>query len=157
MNTISISLPPLRDRRSDIPLLLDHFVKELGAQYQKDVRGFSRAARQALLSYDWPGNIRQLRNSVERMLVLDVDGLLDTDDLPEEVAALVRPEEDERPASDGAAGADTLIGRTLEEVEKYYMQRALEITNGKREEAANLLGIGERTLYRKIKEYNLRS
>jgi two-component system response regulator HydG len=157
LNTIAISLPPLRDRRSDIPLLLDHFVKELGGRYQKDVRGFSRAARQALLSYDWPGNIRQLRNSVERMLVLDVDGLLDADDLPEEVAALVRPDEDERPATDGAAGADTLIGRPLEEVEKYYMQRALEITNGKREEAANLLGIGERTLYRKIKEYELRS
>ena len=157
LNTIAISLPPLRDRRSDIPLLLDHFVKDLGARYQKDVRGFSRAARQALLSYDWPGNIRQLRNSVERMLVLDVDGLLDTDDLPEEVAVLVRPDEEERPATDGAAGADTLIGRPLEEVEKYYMQRALEITNGKREEAANLLGIGERTLYRKIKEYNLRS
>ena len=56
-----------------------------------------------------------------------------------------------------AAGADTLIGRPLEEVEKYYIQRALEVTNGKREEAANLLGIGERTLYRKIKEYDLRS
>ncbi|MBA3316136.1 MAG: sigma-54 dependent transcriptional regulator [Planctomycetota bacterium] len=157
LNTISISLPPLRDRRSDIPLLLDHFMKELSVRYQKEVRGFSRAARQALLSYDWPGNIRQLRNSVERMLVLDVDGLLDADDLPDEVAALVRPEEDDRPVTEGPAGADTLIGRPLEEVEKYYMQRALEITNGKREEAANMLGIGERTLYRKIKEYDLRS
>lgn len=157
LNTIAISLPPLRDRRSDIPLLLDHFMKELSVRYQKEVRGFSRAARQALLSYDWPGNIRQLRNSVERMLVLDVDGLLDADDLPEEIAALVRPEIDERPVTDGGSGADTLIGRPLEEVEKYYMQRALEITNGKREEAANMLGIGERTLYRKIKEYDLRS
>ena len=156
LNTIAISLPPLRDRRGDIPLLLDHFVKELGARYHKEVRGFGRAARQALLSYDWPGNIRQLRNSVERMLVLDVDGLLDADDLPEEIAALVLPEEENEPAADGAAGADTLIGRPLNDVEKYYIQRALEITSGKREEAANMLGIGERTLYRKIKEYDLR-
>jgi two-component system response regulator HydG len=157
LNTITISLPPLRDRRGDIPLLLDHFVKELGGKYHKEVRGFGRAARQALLSYDWPGNIRQLRNTVERMLVLDTDGLLDADDLPEEIAALVRPEEADPPTHDGGGGADTLIGRPLEEVEKYYIQRALEVTGGKREEAANLLGIGERTLYRKIKEYDLRS
>ncbi len=156
LNTITISLPPLRERRQDIPLLLDHFVKELGGRYNKEVRGFGRSARQALLSYDWPGNIRQLRNTVERMLVLDIDGVLDVDDLPEEVAALVRPEEEERPTHDAATGADTLIGRPLEEVEKYYIQRALEVTSGKREEAAGMLGIGERTLYRKIKEYDLR-
>ena len=91
LNTIAISLPPLRDRRGDLPLLLDHFIKELGAKYHKEVRGLSRSARQALLSYDWPGNIRQLRNTVERMLVLDVDGLLDLDDLPDEIAVLAGP------------------------------------------------------------------
>ena len=156
LNTIAISLPPLRDRRGDIPLLLEHFVKELGTRYQKEVRGFGRSARQALLSYDWPGNIRQLRNSVERMLILDADGLLDVDDLPEEVAALVQPEQPDQPVTEGPAGSDTLIGRPLAEVEKYYIERALEVTSGKREEAANMLGIGERTLYRKIKEYDLR-
>lgn len=156
LNTIAISLPPLRDRRGDIPLLLDHFVKELGGRYHKEVRGFGRSARQALLSYDWPGNIRQLRNTVERMLVLDTDGLLDVDDLPEEVAALVQPEDEDLPVTEGPAGADTLIARPLQEVEKYYIERALEVSNGKREIAANMLGIGERTLYRKIKEYDLR-
>ena len=157
LNTIVIGLPPLRERRGDIPLLLDHFLKELGAKYHKEVRGLTRAARQALLSYDWPGNIRQLRNTVERMLVLDVDGLLDADDLPEEISALVRPEEPDRPAPEpGGNGSDTLIGRPLNDVEKYYIQRALEVTGGKREEAAHMLEIGERTLYRKIKEYDLR-
>ena len=156
LNTIAISLPPLRDRRGDLPLLLDHFIKELGAKYHKEVRGLSRSARQALLSYDWPGNIRQLRNTVERMLVLDVDGLLDLDDLPDEIAVLAGPDDGDAPATDAGSGADTLIGRPLVDVEKYYLQRALEITGGRREEAANMLGIGERTLYRKIKEYDLR-
>jgi two-component system response regulator HydG len=117
---------------------------------------FSRAAKHALMTYDWPGNIRQLRNAIERMLVLDTDGLLDVDDLPEEIAALARTEDDGDSAA-VAAGADALAGRPLTEVERHYIQRALELTDGKREEAASLLGIGERTLYRKIKEYGLKN
>ncbi|MGE3313541.1 MAG: sigma-54-dependent transcriptional regulator [Planctomycetaceae bacterium] len=156
LNVVSILLPPLRDRRSDIPLLLDHFRRELSDRYKKEVQGFSKSARQALMMYDWPGNIRQLKNTVERMLVLDLDGLLDIDDLPEEVASLARREGDS-PVNNGAPGSDSLVGRSLVDVEKYYIQRALELTEGKREEAAQLLGIGERTLYRKIKEYDLKN
>jgi len=106
------------------------------------------------MTYDWPGNIRQLRNTVESMLVLDSDGLLDVDDLPEEIAELVS---DGRSAVDGeqASGADALIGQPMRDVERYYIQRALEITEGKREEAAALLGISQRTLYRKIKDFDL--
>lgn len=156
LSVVSIYLPPLRERRSDVPLLLDHFRKELGERYDKEVQGFSRAANQALMLYDWPGNIRQLRNTVERMLVLDTDGLLDADDLPEEIRPLAEQSGNGH-IPDSGAGADDLIGRTLNEVEKYYIQKALELTGGKREEAAGLLGIGERTLYRKIKEYGLKS
>jgi two-component system response regulator HydG len=156
LNVVSIMLPPLRDRRSDIPLLLDHFRRELSDRYKKEVQGFSKSARQALMIYDWPGNIRQLKNTVERMLVLDLDGLLDVDDLPEEIAVLARREGD-GPVHDGEPGSDSLVGRSLADVEKYYIQRALELTEGKREEAAQLLGIGERTLYRKIKEYDLKN
>lgn len=156
LNIVRISLPPLRERRSDIPLLMDHFRRELSERAGRETMGFSRAARQALLAYDWPGNIRQLRNTVERMIVLDIDGSLDVDDLPDEIAELVcGTGEDGAPPV--ASGADTLIGQPLNVVEKYYIQRALELCDGKREEAARMLGIGERTLYRKIKEFGLRS
>jgi len=155
INVITIHLPPLRERRGDIPLLLDHFSKELCEQYGKEVQGFSRPAREALLSFDWPGNIRELRNAVERMVVLDIDGLLDVDDLPDDIAAVTTQRDgDGSPAS--VSGADALIGKPLSDVEKYYIQRTLELTDGRRAEAAQLLGIGERTLFRKIKEYGLK-
>ena len=154
LNVITIRLAPLRERRVDIPLLMDHFRRETSQRTGKEVTGFSKAARQALTTFDWPGNIRQLRIAIEHMVVLDIDGLLDVDDLPEEIGALVT--EGEPQPIDGHAGADALVGRSLNEVEKYYIQRALELTDGKREEAASILGIGERTLYRKIKEYGLR-
>jgi two-component system response regulator HydG len=154
LNVVSIYLPPLRERRGDIPLLLDHFCKQFSEQEGKEIQGISRAARQAMMIYEWPGNIRELRNTVERMFVLDMDGLLDVDDLPDEIAALATEEGDD-PLTAAGSGADVLIGRPLKDVEKYYIQRILELTEGNREEAAQSLGIGERTLYRKIKEYGL--
>lgn len=154
LNVVGIELPPLAERPGDIPLLMEHFLKELSKQMKREVEGFSRTARKAMMSYSWPGNIRQLRNTVERMLVTDVDGLLDVDGLPAEIAPLAR--EDTTSGETELSGADSLIGRPFVEVEKYYIQRALELTDGNREESARLLGIGERTLYRKIKEYDLR-
>jgi two-component system response regulator HydG len=88
------------------------------------------------------------------MQAVDSDGILDVDDLPDEIA----PASDEGDHNLGeATGADGLIGKALTDVEKYYIQRALELTDGKRDEAAAMLGIGERTLYRKIKEYELKT
>ncbi len=158
MQVITIYLPPLRERRVDIPLLIDHFVKDNCKRYDKEVTGPSRAARQAMMNYEWPGNIRQLRNAVERMVLLDTDGVLDVDDLPEEIVpeGWLEKEETEKAGSE-IAGADQLVGRQLRDVEKYYIEQALELTGGKREEAASMLGIGERTLYRKIKEYDLKN
>lgn len=135
--------------------MIDHFLKEMAGRYRREVTGPSRAARQSLMAYDWPGNIRQLRNAIERMVLLDNDGILDVDDLPEEIAPVCVGEEEHPLAGLSHGGADSLVGRTLQEVEKHYIQQALELTEGKREEAAKLLGIGERTLYRKIKEYGL--
>ena len=155
INVVSINLPPLRERSGDIPLLMEHFLRDLTKRTGRDAQGFSRAARKALFAYQWPGNIRQLRNTIERMLVLDNDGVLDIDGLPPEIAVLVKdqlPDADEELPS----GADGLIGRPMTEVEKYYIQRALDLTDGNREEASRMLEIGERTLYRKIKEYELR-
>ncbi|HRA86688.1 MAG TPA: sigma-54 dependent transcriptional regulator [Planctomycetaceae bacterium] len=155
INVVSIHLPPLRDRSGDIPLLMEHFLRDLSKRTGREVQGFSRAARKAFFAYQWPGNIRQLRNTIERMLVLDNDGVLDIDGLPPEIAVLVK---DQLPDSDDdiPSGADGLIGKSMTEVERYYIQRALDLTDGNREEAAKMLEIGERTLYRKIKEYELR-
>jgi two-component system response regulator HydG len=154
LSVVSITLPPLRERRSDIPLLIDHFLKEFQERQGRHVERVSGRVRQILNAYDWPGNIRQLRNVIEGMLALDTDGVLDVDDLPEELAPLAKSVE--ATAVPAPSGADSLVGRPLEEVEAYYIARALELTQGKREEAARLLGIGERTLYRKLKEYGLR-
>jgi two-component system response regulator HydG len=155
LNVVNIVLPPLRERRGDIPLLLEHFQREMTGRHGKSVEGFSKSALRALQAYDWPGNIRQLRNAVERMVVVDLDGLLDVDDLPDDIPTLM-PVRSEGPApSVAVSGQDGLIGKSLTEVERYYIERALEITEGNREAAATMLGMGERTLYRKIKEYGL--
>jgi two-component system response regulator HydG len=156
LKVVDINLPPLRERRDDITLLMDHFLKDFTRIYNKEVVGISRSARLALRQYDWPGNIRELRNVMERMLLLDTDGILDVNDLPDEISPLPADAE-EQLANSASGGQDALIGKDLREVEKYYIRKALEITDGKREEAANMLGMGERTLYRKIKEYDLKS
>ena len=152
LQVVSIYLPPLRERRVDIPLLVDHFRTHLSETHGRDVPNVSRAARQALMAHDWPGNIRQLRNTIERMMVLDSDGILDVDDLPPDI---VPPGTEIDDANINVFGADALVGKPLKDVEKYYIIQALELTEGNREEAATILGIGERTLYRKIKEYDL--
>ncbi|MAG93993.1 MAG: sigma-54-dependent Fis family transcriptional regulator [Planctomycetaceae bacterium] len=155
LSVVTINLPPLRERRSDISLLIEHFRKELSEIHGREVSSVSRAARHALSTFEWPGNIRQLRNAVERMIVLDTDGILDVDDLPEDIAPLAADSDDFQ--FDGTGGPDALIGKPLSDIEKYYIQRTLELTDGKREEAASMLGIGERTLYRKIKDYGLKN
>lgn len=155
LNVVNIVLPPLRERKVDIPLLMDHFLKEMTSRHGKPVSGFSKAAQNAMMVYDWPGNIRQLRNTVERMVVVDLDGVLDVDDLPDDIPPLHPVNAEPGHAVIDGAAQDSLIGRPLDDVEKFYVQKALEMTGGKREEAAAMLGIGERTLYRKIKEWGL--
>ena len=155
LNVVKIQLPRLSERKGDIPLLMEYFLRDLSERSSRETQGFSSTARRALMSYEWPGNIRQLRNTVEHMFVMDYDGLLDVDGLPEEMATLAGDDQ-ETSGAELLHGADALIGKSLRDVERYYMQRALELTQGNREEAARLLGIGERTLYRKIKEYDLR-
>jgi len=152
LDVVKINLPPLRERRGDIPLLIEHFIKEMTARHGREVEHMSKSARQALMAYDWPGNIRQLRNVIERMVVVDMDGLLDVDDLPEEIAP--PPRTGDEPIT-GFDGNDALVGKSLSDIERFYIEKTLLLTEGKREEAARILGIGERTLYRKIKEFGL--
>jgi len=146
----TIRLPTLRERKEDIPQLGAHFIKELAKRHGKPAPRVAGALWRALENYDWPGNVRELKNLLDSMIVLDADGELTLDDLPEDAG--VRPHGLPAGAST-AAGPDHLVGRPIEEVERYYMTRALELTKGNREEAAKMLGIGERTLYRKIQEW----
>jgi two-component system response regulator HydG len=146
-----IRLPALRERKEDIPLLGAQFLKELSKRHGKPQPKVSAALWKAFEAYDWPGNVRELKNLLDSMIVLDADGELTPDDLPEDAG--VRPHGLPGGAASTAAGPDHLIGRPMDEVERYYMTRALELTQGNREEAARLLGIGERTLYRKIQEW----
>jgi two-component system, NtrC family, response regulator HydG len=150
LKVVSVKLPPLRERREDIPLLIEHFLKEFTASHAKPITAITPAVRKVLMAYQWPGNVRELRNTIESMIVIDIDGLLDLDDLTEDLQALTSSTR-----SDGPAGVDSLVGKSLEEIEKHYIIESLKRTDGNREEAAKILGIGERTLYRKIKEYGL--
>jgi two-component system response regulator HydG len=146
-----VRLPPLRERgKADIVLLARHFIKEFNARHGKKVSvDMSDGLRSALEKYDFPGNVRELRNIIESAVVLDRDGTLGLDDLPADVTL-------GGAASPAATvGAAPLVGRPLAEVERYYKEKALELTNGNREEAARLLGIGERTLYRDIQDWKL--
>jgi two-component system response regulator HydG len=150
IKVVTVKMPPLRSRREDIPLLIEHFLKDPGVTHGKPVKTVSPAARKALMAYSWPGNVRELKNTIESMVVMDIDGILDADDLPDELLASGTP-----PGGELHAGADALIGKSLDDVEHYYITEALKLTSGNREEAAKMLGISERTLYRKIKEFGL--
>lgn len=153
LNRLKVKIPPLRQRREDIPLLIAHFIKEFNTLHGKKVRAVSDPVRRAMSAYDWPGNVRELRNFIESLVVLDADGILDVNDVQDEDFLPGLATEATRVAPSGAGAS--LVGRPLAEVERYYIEQALELTSGNREEAARLLGIGERTLYRVIQDWKL--
>ena len=143
-----LRIPALRERGKDAVLLSTHFLEEFARRYGKKVPKVTNAVWSAFKAYPWPGNVRELRNQVESMVIQDLDGVLDLDDLQEGDPL--------RAAADSATtGPDHLIGRPFSEVERYYSEKALELTSGNREEAARILGIGSRTLYRQIQEWKL--
>ncbi|MCK5114252.1 MAG: sigma-54-dependent Fis family transcriptional regulator [Phycisphaerae bacterium] len=144
----TIDIPPLRRRRDDIPLLIETFLKSANERHNRKIDGVTSEARRVLMSYPWPGNIRQLRNVIENMVVLAVDDeKLGVDDLPQEIHS----------APDALAKEEfgQLAGISIEQAEKQLIRNTLKMVEGNREKAASILGIGERTLYRKIKEYEL--
>jgi len=145
---VSISLPALRDRAEDIPALSEYFLKEASAEVGVQVTGITEAAMTAFMNYDWPGNIRQLRNCIRTMVVMCDTDMLDVADIPPEIAQ-------QRQLAAGARQPGDLAGMPLNELEKQAIIDTLAKTGNNREKAAKILGIGERTLYRKIKEYNL--
>ncbi|MEZ6189265.1 MAG: sigma-54 dependent transcriptional regulator [Planctomycetota bacterium] len=147
LNVISVSLPALRERRADIPLLVERFAREFAERYEKPFEGVSPEAMAALQRYDWPGNIRGLRNKVQHMVVLADSPVLTLRDVPREVRGA---DAVELPA-DGAS----LAGRSMNDIERDAIAATLELVDGNRKQAAELLEIGERTLYRKIEKYGL--
>jgi len=145
---VNISLPALRDRAEDISAFVEYFLKEAVAETGSEVTGITEQAQTALLNYDWPGNIRQLRNCIRTMVVMCEKDMLDMQDIPPEIAQ-------RRQLAAGTTAAPVAAGGTLNELEKQAIIDTLARTGNNREKAAKILGIGERTLYRKIKEYNL--
>ncbi len=187
LKVVTLRLPSLVERREDIPVLLDHFMRIFTKKYDKQIKGIAQPARRRLLMYDWPGNVRQLRNVVESMVVVDIDGLIDVDDLPEEILEATPEEAAENHVDSGETAADVeagdeqtehpaigrtsngaivsispetekslkpFVGLTLEALERLFIQETLRSTGGNREETAKILGVGERTLYRRIKQFS---
>ncbi len=146
-----VRLPALRERMEDLPLLINHFLTDLARKYGRKVPTVAEPVRRAFAAYDWPGNVRELRNVLESMVVLDADGVLGPDDLPEDAGPALPGGQSCGSSADG--GPDRLVGRPLAEVERYYTERALALAGGKRDVAAAMLGIGERTLYRNLQKW----
>jgi transcriptional regulator with PAS, ATPase and Fis domain len=144
LNVIEIRMPPLRERREDIPLLVDAFLKKCAETSRKTVKGIGESALALLMDYPWPGNVRELENVIERAVTLTRGEKVTPDDLP--------------PALQGSRGdrrvIDDAADRTLplEEVEKEYILRILDKTGGNKYQAAQILGIDRKTLYRKLGE-----
>ncbi|MEY4179729.1 MAG: hypothetical protein RLY70_3303 [Planctomycetota bacterium] len=154
LKVVTLVLPGLRERREDIVPLVDHFRKLFSRRHHKQVKGISTAVSRALYGYDWPGNVRQLRNAVETMVVLDSDGVLDVDDLPPEMAEPAESPTNVSPVA-SVGSLSELVGQPMEAYERFAIEETLKLTNGNRDEAARILDIGARTLYRKLDRYKM--
>ncbi len=146
INGVTIQIPPLRERREDIPILLHYFTNAAAERSGKRIEGIEPEAQQLLMSHSWPGNVRQLKKTIDLMVALATGNKLTLRDLPADM----------RPDTGEVAGTmNNLVGISLEQAERELIRNTLKLTEGNREQAAKILGIGERTLYRKIKEYDL--
>ena len=145
LKVMTLELPPLRERREDVPLLANHFITKYSEKSRKPIRGIAREAVDALKRYDWPGNVRELENVIERAVVLTETGVIELGNLPESVC----PGE--------IADGDSIVipvGTPMNEIQRIAIEAALERTNGDKKLAASLLGITVQTIYRKLKTTN---
>jgi len=142
LNVIAIRVPPLRERREDIPLLATHFVRLCAQKNRRSVSGLTRDALTLLQGHDWPGNVRELENAIERAVVLGKGEMVDATDLPAEVRGV--------PRGDGTMAFQ--LGTPLEEIERQVIRETLRHSNGDKRLAAQLLGIATRTIYRRLEE-----
>lgn len=145
LDVVSIEVPPLRGRRNDIPLFVWHFIEKYARENGKAVNGFSPDAMKAIQEYSWPGNVRELENAIERAVVLTKSPDLSVEILPPAVR--------QAPPVDMSGSITFAVGTSLAEMERVAILRALDEVGGNRERAANLLGIGVATLYRRLKDF----
>ena len=141
LNTVEIRLPPLRDRRDDIPRLAAHFLGDYAARYRKSVQGFDDEAAAAMQAHGWPGNVRELQHAVERAVLMARSGLITSDDLGLRAAA--------------AGSAADLAAMTMDDAEKYIIRQALARHGGNVVQAAESLGMSRSALYRRIQQHGL--
>jgi two-component system response regulator AtoC len=149
LNVLPIHVPPLRDRREDIPLLIDYFVGKNNARLNMEIRGLDTEARRLLYEYAWPGNVRELENTIERAMVLAEGDRLMASDLPE------RLREAQNPVQMQLATGELSVKKTTRIIEEILIRRALQKTKGNRTRAAEILEISHRALLYKIKDYKI--
>lgn len=149
LNVVQLALPPLRERREDIPLLAQHFLQRFSQTNRKEIKGFTPMAMDHMVRYDWPGNVRELMNAIERGVVLARGTFLDVADMP-----IISPREDTAPSSDEAHMVLS-GGMPLAEVEKAAILKTLSLTGGNKSETARRLGITRKTLHKKLKAYGV--
>ena len=145
LSVIPIHLPPLRERRGDIPLLVEHFLRKYSQKGNREVTGISPAAMKMLSAYAWPGNVRELEHTIERIVILEDGDIIQPEHLPSFISQ-----------RQGEFQVFTEEDHTLEDLEKRYIQFVLRRTKGRRQDAARILGINRKTLSHKIEKYNLR-
>jgi DNA-binding NtrC family response regulator len=152
LNLIRIFIPPLRERKEDIPPLVNYFIETFNKEFKKKVRGVHPLALKMMMEYDWPGNVRELRNVVERAVILESEDEI----LPEHISLPSRPREENAKISISAGVIEIPDeGISLEEVEKLYIMKALEKAKGNKTLAARLLGITRDTLRYRLKKYGV--
>jgi two-component system, NtrC family, response regulator AtoC len=149
INVLPIHVPPLRERREDIPILLDHFLARNNARFNTQIRGIDAEARRLLLEYAWPGNVREMENTIERAMVLTERDSLSAEDLPERVR------ESRDPIQMHLKSGEMSIKKTSRIIEEILIRRALTKTKGNRTRAAEVLEISHRALLYKIKDYHI--
>jgi two-component system response regulator HydG len=148
LNVVHVPIPPLRSRSSDVLILAQHFLRQFAEQSRPEVVGIAEAAAERLLTYPWPGNIRELRNAIERGVALTQFDHVRTEDLPERIRRY-------EPRHVLVAGDDLQELVSLEEVEKRYILKVMQAAAGNKSLAAQTLGVSRRTLYRKLGEYGV--
>ena len=144
LDVFLIGLPPLKDRRGDIPRLAGHFIQRYNQSYQKRVAGLTPESTSMLEAYPWPGNVRELRNVLQRAVLLCTGEIIRPEHLPVRLRA---------PGGSGASTVSFRIGVTLEEVEREMIARTLRATDNNRLRTAQILGISRRALYNKLARY----
>jgi len=155
LNVISINIPPLRKRRQDIPLLVNHFINLYAKENHKKIEGITQDALALMTGYDWPGNIRELENIIERAIILDIDNVIKMDDLPEIITKAARPAVAEPSFEVTGMQRAPSLRNALKDPEKVYILKVLEEVGWNKKKAAMKLGVNRTTLYNKLRKHNL--